>query len=816
MDDIGRRDFLKAGTGLVTGITAASLNAHADQGSAAESVPQANALRLEVKDHVLRFRASWCEIPDWRLSLEADGELLESTGAKVEIVRADPLQARFHLKPQLTWEIEAEIEPATNRLILYSTIRNDSQKPVVLGNAVLLHSDKFAGFSRPGDDLVYLPMSSGQGLNQVRPLDAKPATSDIAIQAFNQNQKKALQIGFVTFLRAKTQIGHEYSPAKGLQLKAWCEFDGWELQPGSSTPTETLTVAVGENPHAQLEAWADAAVRLCHVHPREWEDNPHGWVGWSWVDAMYIERYENVVLRNAKSIHQRLAGFGIDYIWESIGNLKDGQPGDWLSWNYRYFPNGHEYLHDELAQLGIKWGLWCGPFMLSSKLEDKVKDLWDALFKRPDGKQPMVYMDSWGYGLDSPTEDFRKPVYALDPSHPKTLEFLRKVFRTYRDWGVRYYMIDFLGAGEDTIGGVPHAKHYDKTLVSGPEAFQKGLQAIREACGEDTHLLASSGPTYHTAGAMDSARIGNDFGEGRSIAIGFDTYPGTFALKPPRHWNGPVHALSNQAANYHTHRKLYINSVNVMTIDNPLQLGAAQVNATIHAMSGGPSMLGDDITYIEEDRLSLIKKTLPRPKDIAVPVDLFTRKEQGYPRVYHRRITKPYGSFDVVAVYNLETKQSLRQELDLKSIGLDASRTYHVWEFWNAEYVGKVRDRMSVELPALAVKVYRLTEDTGQPVVLGTDMHVLMGEMEIDRCEWDAAQKTLSGRAIRPVGERGSVFIYGPPKMGVANPKGYYLAKDIDNDWLVIRCPLRFEEGWAEWNVKFYDLTFSAPPTPPF
>ena len=158
----------------------------------------------------------------------------------------------------------------------------------------------------------------------------------------------------------------------------------------------------------------------------------------------------------------------------------------------------------------------------------------------------------------------------------------------------------------------------------------------------------------------------------------------------------------------------------------------------------------------------------------------------------------------------------MRQELDLKSIGLDASRTYHVLEFWNAEYVGKVRDRISAEVPALAVKVYRLTEDTGQPIVLGTDMHVLMGEMEIDRCEWDAAHKTLSGRSIRPAGERGSIFIYGPPKMGVANPKGYYLAKDIENDWLVIRCPLRFEEGWAEWNVKFYDLTFSAPPSPPF
>src|SRR6202041_783545 len=106
-------------------------------------------------------------------------------------------------------------------------------------------------------------------------------------------------------------------------------------------------------------------------------------------------------------------------------------------------------------------------------------------------------------------------LYALDPSHPKTLAFLKEVFETYRDWGVRYYMIDFLWAGSDTLSKTPHAKHFDKTLVSGPEVFQKGLQAIRDAAGDDTHLLGATGPTYHTAGVMDAMRVGNDFGEGR-------------------------------------------------------------------------------------------------------------------------------------------------------------------------------------------------------------------------------------------------------------------------------------------------------------
>lgn len=818
MDEIRRRDFLALGLSLVTGLAAEGLNINPTELQAAEPAQPNIPMKFAFADNTLSLRAGWCTIPDWRLAIEVGSELLQSTDAKVEMIREEPLHVRLHFsRHQLTWDLRSDTDVDSKRLLLNSTIRSDSQSATPLGKVFLLQTDRINGFSKPGDAVVYLPMSSGQQLNQVKDLNTRLASSDIAIQAFNQSQTKALQVGFATFLRARTQVEHHCSPANGLQVKAWCDFDGWELPPGGDTPTETLILAIGNNPHLQLEAWGDTAARLCHIRPREWEVQPHGWLGWSWVDPLYVERYEDVVLRNAKSIQERLRGFGIEYIWESIGNLKDGQPGDWLNWNKRYFPNGHQYLRDQLGHLGIRWGLWCGAFMLSSKLEDKVKDLWDALVKQPDGKQPMVYMPEWGYGLDSPTEDYKKPLYALDPSHPKTLLFLKEVFQTYRDWGVRYYMIDFLWAGSDTLSKIPHAKHFDKTLVSGPEVFQKGLQAIRDAAGDDTHLLGATGPTYHTAGVMDAVRVGNDFGEGRPMGIGFTTYPATYALKPATDWNGPFHALSNQAANYHTHRRLYINnSGNVLTIDKPLPLNQAQINATIHVMSGGPSMLGDDITYIEDERLGLIKKTLPRPSDIAVPVDLFTRKEQGYPRIYHRKIVKPCGTYDVVAIYNLEPAQALKQDLDLRSIGLDDRRAYHVWEFWNEEYIGKVHGRLGVEIPPYTVKIYRLTEDTGQPVILGTDMHVLMGEMEIDRCGWDANQKTLSGRAIRPIGEKGNVFIYGPPKMGVTNPRGYSLGKDIDNNCIVIRCPLQFDEGTAEWEVKFYDLAVDASYKPPF
>lgn len=816
-----RRSFVKLGTGLVAGI-ATSAGASGKTAAIPQSAgpQQMGPLRLDVKQGVLRLNAGWCEITDWTMALEVGDDLLQSTDARVKLITEEPFHVEFDFPARkLVWEIKGETDKATNTLVLRSTIRNESQRAAALGKAFLLRTDRLDGLFKSEDDVVYLPIASGQYLKQVLRLDTPSSAAgsdvigsaggEIAIEAFNQSEKKALQVGFVTFQRARTQVEHSRQ-AKGLQLKAWCEFDGWEIPPGTSTPTETLILAIGENPHVQLEAWGERAALLSNPRPRVWEEEPHGWLGWSWVDGFDVERYEDVVVRNAKAIRKRLAGFGVDYIWLSLGNIKDGQPGNWLVWNYQNFPNGPKYLHDQLEDLGIKWGLWCGAFMLSSRLQDKVEEFQEAIFKKPDGKEPMIYMDEWAFGLDSPNEDFRKPIYGLDPSHPKTSEFLRKVFATYRDWGVRYYMVDFLSAGADTLTSIPHAKHYDKTLVSGPEVFQKGLRAIRDACGDDTHLLAATGPTIHTAGIMDSVRTGNDFCEGRALIPGIDEYPATFGIDLPSHWNGPVQALSNQASSYFTHRKLYINnSGNVLTIDKPVALNQAQVFATIHVMSGGPTMLGDDLEIIDEERLNLIKKTLPRPRDVAFPVDLFTRKEQGYPRVFHRKVVKTCGSYDVVAVYNLETDRPINETVDLKSIGLDESQGYLVWEFWSSEYLGKVRGQLRAQVPPYSVKVYRLTEDSGRPTVIGTDMHALMGEVEIDRCDWDAGQKTLSGRAIRPVGEKGSVFLYAPPKMGVANPKGHFIAKDLKSDCLIIRCPLQFEEGWAEWNVKFFNLAAS-------
>jgi hypothetical protein len=364
-------------------------------------------------------------------------------------------------------------------------------------------------------------------------------------------------------------------------------------------------------------------------------------------------------------------------------------------------------------------------------------------------------------------------------------------------------MLDFLHAGAGNISSFPYAEHHDKRLVAGPEAYHRALGVVRQAAGDDTYFLSSTGPSVHNAGIMDAIRTGSDFGEGRPLYPDSYFYPATYVVNDASFGTGPLRALLNQASAYYTHRKLYINdSGNVLTVDKPLPLGDAQIHATIHAMSGGPSMLGDDVDYIDEERLGLIKKTLPRSTDVAFPVDLFESVAPDYPKVFHRKVTKPWGSFDVVAVYNFG-EELLRVPVALSRLGLKSGADYLVWEFWNEQYLGRARETLFAKVPPGRVRVYRLAENLGVPVLLGTDMHVLMGEAEVDRCTWDEGQRILSGRAVRPSGESGNVFLYVPPSMQVAEAEGLWIAKDAGEKALIVRASLRFEAGEASWQVCF-------------
>jgi hypothetical protein len=678
-------------------------------------------------------------------------------------------------EPRVRWSVRFSRNKGGT--LITSMLHNTSPNPVKIGKATLFDAPAPGVAATAG---VALVMSGWQGPSLVKRTGRGPHLSKTLTVITEPGSSKGLLSGFTGFVRANTE--HRIA-ADGAQvrLQSYCDFEGFPVAPNGTLTTEPLLVQTGE-PIELLHIWADRVQQ--DLKPRIWPTIPAGWVGWSWVDPFRIEQYEEVLRRNAKAVRERLAGFDIGYLWVSLGNLENREPGNWLKWNTRTFPTPPRELIRDLNAQGFQFGLWMGAFWISSQLKDEVARLEDA-FLRKDGKPLTVPHRELG------------AVYILDPTHPKTHEHLRKVLATYREWGVRYYMIDFLySISGSTPGNFLPSSYFNRDLIPGPETYRDGLKVIRDAVGADTYLLASTGPTLHSIGLMDGVRAGTDYGEGRPLdGPGKGFWPATFVINKPDFWTSHQRATEAMATHFFMHRKLFVaDTGNVLSVDQPIPVEEARMSTTIFGINGSPVMLGDDIARMSEDRVSFLRKVFPRLPEVATPLDLFESPEPSTPGIFHLPVKTSWDEYDLYAVFNY-TSQTVRRRIA-------ASEGKLAWDFWNERYLGGVPPAMEVEAPAESVRLLRVMKRRDHPWLLSTDMHVRQGQAEIVDAKWEAGALTIA--AQRPAGSKGSVFVHAPKGFAPADPKGLFLAKDGVDGSLIIRVAMEFDaQGKASRTLRF-------------
>ena len=300
-------------------------------------------------------------------------------------------------------------------LAVSSIIHNTSQQPLKLGRARLAHG--LVAMPQNPEKTVALLMSGWGVWTGVKSIANNPKLlSKTLTQLHNPSSNASLNLGFLTFDRINTEQELWWDAAeKQTHISAYCDFEGYALKPGTSVTTETLLIGTVPNPLAALEGWT--AHVQAHYQPKIWNSIPAGWVGWSWVDPFHVEPYESVVRRNASAIRTKLPGLALDYIWVSLGNLEDREPGNWLQWNRKLMPSGPQNLVADLKAMDFKLGLWAGAFWLSSRLTQDVAKLKDA-FLLKDGK-PMDGMrvgNDYGEGrpLDGPGKGFYPGTFVIN------------------------------------------------------------------------------------------------------------------------------------------------------------------------------------------------------------------------------------------------------------------------------------------------------------------------------------------------------------------------------------------------------------------
>lgn len=472
--------------------------------------------------------------------------------------------------------------------------------------------------------------------------------SDLFAAIQHVDSGDALVLGFLDGAAAFCGVEIGVSDTTATHLAANVDYDELVLPPGGEVSTPPLWLAAGRDANGLLEQYADASGRT--MRARVPGRNPQGWCSWYY----YFTRIDEAcILENLAAVQELGARFPCDYV--QIDDGYQAEIGDWLTPNAR-FPRGMAYLAEQIRGAGYEAGIWTAPFLArrASRLFAEHPD-WFVKSDRG-GPRFALWNPLWGLGN----------CYALDTTHPEVLDWLRRTFRTIvHEWGYRILKLDFLYAA--ALPGLRHDR--DATRA---QALRRGLEAIREAAGDDVFLLGCGCPLGPAVGIVDAMRIGPDVAPFWSNAL---------SRGPQRDQHGVAtkHAVQNTLTRAFLHRRWWLNDPDCLMVrDSGTQLNPEEVRtlATAIAVTDGMIIVSDRMSRLSAQALEILQRTLQLKGGQCRAEDLFA---SDIPTVVVSRAADK----TVLAVFNF-TDEPQRRSVDLRRLGIPGADLPYAAEFWTA------------------------------------------------------------------------------------------------------------------------------------
>ncbi|HWC74122.1 MAG TPA: alpha-galactosidase [Gemmatimonadales bacterium] len=524
---------------------------------------------------------------------------------------------------------------------------------------------------------------------------------------------------------------------------------------GDSATLHIAYVAAGDG----LDALTAAATPLSEVDRERVAGLvvPTGWCSWYELGGAVTEAD---MLANIDFCAAHFDRRFLRYI-----QLDDGYQraaGDW-EMNDK-FPGGHRSLTDRIHAAGFQAGLWIAPFAAAERTPVAANSAW--LIKGADGTPLTVdTREQWG-----------GRIFPLDGAHPDVQQWLYALARrAVSEWGYDYLKVDFLewstaGEGATHYGGLTRA-----------EAYRRGLSALRGGLGTEAFLLGCGAPLQHAAGLVDGMRIGADVEA---------SWPGIQA---------PARAAALRSF---YHRSLWLNDPDCLVVRPPLTLDEARVWASVVALSGGMVMLSDNLPKLPVERLPILQKALPvarttRPPRIigaqveehqaaAAPVagDSMAHDTGGAGAAGSTQSgahDRPAGAWIVEGAQHWWTLTLVNWDDEPRDItqplavlGIVATKgsrstRFSAYDVWAQQPMAAVQQTLTATIPPHSTLTMALRQAATHPQIVGTTRHVIQGAVDIGEERWDAATRTLHGKAVNLDGRAYAITIAVPRSL---LPKG--------------------------------------------
>ncbi len=558
-----------------------------------------------------------------------------------------------------------------------------------------------------GEDLVMSPPTIGPGTQPPQ----KPGrfVSEAMTAVVDPETDHGVLAGFVS---NADQFSHVWLDTADGTMTAASYADGVTIGHREVIASERLLIDVTSPPLRALERYGNAVGR--EMEALSHERVTSGWCSWYY----YFQGIsESEVLANLDYITANRETLPFGYV--QIDDGYQAEIGDWLTANEK-FPSGMKAMADAIHERGYKAGLWVAPFLAGarSKLFAEHPD-WFVKFSTG---MPAIGTMNWG-----------QLCFALDTTHPEALAWLKNVFETVcGEWGYDYVKIDFIFAA--AVDGVRHDPN-----VTRAQAYRRGLEIVREAVG-DRFVLACGNPQLASVGMVEAARVGPDVGP---YWLPFDRPAPRTLLSDP----SALNSIRNTITRYWMHGRLWMSDPDCLLVresDTALAGDEVRALATVIAMTGGMVLDSDNLPKLSDSRRELISLLLPVYGKAAIPLDLFQTPD--VPQV----LSLDCGTHRMLALFNWA------DEAAEVSAPLPEGR-WHAFETWGEEYVGVVEGSASVKVEPHGCKLLRLTADAGRLQVVGSNLHVMQGALEVASEDWDGGRLRVGLRTVAR--KDGAIFV---------------------------------------------------------
>ncbi len=632
--------------------------------------------------------------------------------------------------------------------VFEARVRNASDAPLVVQGIKLLSS---AAGLQPGvcadiagDLSVYID-SGAQGGTRAAPLgDGQTCQGICAIH--NHVARLGLVCAFVSF-EHDNQV--RIAPADGAVALDAITTTPVELAAGQSHSYDPVLVSCRANAFEALERYADAVRDL--NNPPIPEKTPMGWISWY---GYRLTMTEDTVQADADVIARHFSKYGVSLIQIDHGWQDRDICGNWVE--NEKFPHGLPWLSERLGEMGFEMGLWAAPSVVS-EFAPLVTEHPDALVLDAAGV-PVVVAERWTWAPHGKT-------HRVDPMTDAGARFLREFAALMNGYGITYLKTDFIS---NWGGAIP---------------ARIGMGILREELDDTIMLRPCSTALNILLGYAGEIGIARDIGNAGG------------------NWEHMRKYTMEAASKWFMHRRFWLNSGGCLIVGDANEtLGEAIGRATVLALTGGTALLSDRMPELEAqpERMALVPLCLP-PSDVpARPIDFFDiGRDRDYPRVWHTHADADWGQWEVVGLLNW-SDAPIEQTISFDTLGLAPGTECLVYDFWTGTLAGRFTGACTATVPAGSARCLRIMPVTDRPAVVGTDMHVTQGLVELTDVLWDEEKLTLSGQAQRAPGAEGTVLVWVPD--------GYAVAAGQEVRERGPRCiavPVHFDEARRGWSAHF-------------